>query len=73
VAGAQVTYRPGADATSEEELRALAAIYRFILDCQAKKTEGGPATAPNDAERRSNEIGAESKYTNTRRQRRRNL
>ncbi len=44
-----VTYSPRPDTTQEGELNALAAVYRFILDCRARK-EGGPAlTAPNDA------------------------
>lgn len=38
--------RPGT--TPEAELDALASVYRFILDCRAKK-EGGPETAPKDA------------------------
>jgi hypothetical protein len=36
------------------ELDALAAVYSFILDCHAKKKEGGPATAPADDVKESN-------------------
>jgi hypothetical protein len=44
-----VTYSPRPDTTPEGELDALAAVYRFILDCHAKKM-GRPATSgPNDA------------------------
>jgi hypothetical protein len=43
----RITYTPRPDATPEAELDALANVYRFVLDCQAKK-EGGLATAPDD-------------------------
>jgi hypothetical protein len=39
-----ITYAPRPDATPEAELDALAAVYRFILDCRAKKI----AAEPND-------------------------
>ena len=44
---ASVVYTPR-EATPEAELDALAAVYRFILDCRAKQ-EGGLATAPTYA------------------------
>ena len=34
---ARIIYLPHSDATPEGELIALANVYRFILDCQAKK------------------------------------
>jgi hypothetical protein len=39
----RITYAPRPDATPEAELDALAAVYRFILDCRAKRlaTESG--------------------------------
>jgi hypothetical protein len=43
----RITYVPRPDANPQAELDALRNIYRFILDCKAKK-EGGPTTAPND-------------------------
>jgi hypothetical protein len=32
-----IIYTQRADTTAETELNALAAVYRFILDCHAKK------------------------------------
>ena len=34
---ARIVYEPSADATPETESAALAAVYRIILDCRAKK------------------------------------
>jgi hypothetical protein len=48
----RVTYTPRSDATPEGELNMLANVYRFILDCHAKKMAAEPALAPdsrNDA------------------------
>ena len=45
--GARIIYTPRPDVTPEAEISALATVYRFILDCHARK-EGGPATAPDD-------------------------
>ena len=42
-----IVYTPRSDAAPEAELVALASVYRFILDCRAKK-EGGPPTTPKD-------------------------
>jgi hypothetical protein len=48
----RITYTPRSDATPESELSALAAVYRFILDCHAKK-EGRPTTSgPENAKER---------------------
>jgi hypothetical protein len=47
-----VTYMPRPDATPEAEVNMLANIYRFILDCHAKKEAAEPAPKPdicNDA------------------------
>ena len=33
----KIVYPPRHDTTPETELNALAAVYRFILDCHAKK------------------------------------
>jgi hypothetical protein len=41
-------YRPRLDTTAERELDALAAVYRFLLDCHAKKS--AVPSAPDDAE-----------------------
>ena len=37
-----LTYTPRPDTTPEAELNALAAVYRFILDCHAKKKVAEP-------------------------------
>ena len=51
------TYAPHAGATPEEELRELASVYRLVvLDCRTN--EGSQPGAPDDTERRSDEIDA---------------
>ena len=40
---ARIVYEPSADATPETESAALAAVYRIILDCRAKK-KAAPST-----------------------------
>jgi hypothetical protein len=44
VAKPSIVYRPREEATPEAELKALAAIYKFVLGCHAKKED-----APKDA------------------------
>ncbi len=44
----RIAYKARPDATPEGELNALAAVYKFVLDCRAKK-KAAPATAPDDA------------------------
>jgi hypothetical protein len=46
----RISYTPNPDATPEGEKSALAAVYKFLLDCYEKK-KGGPTTAPNDAKK----------------------
>jgi hypothetical protein len=43
-----ITYTRRSDATSEAEVAALGAIYKFVLDCHAKK-EAAPESRPDDA------------------------
>ena len=43
----RVVYASRPDSTQESERAALASVYRFILDRQARK-KGGAATAPDD-------------------------
>ena len=51
-APAHIRYAQRPDATPEAELSALAAVYRFVLDCRAKKEAAtSPVNRPNDAER----------------------
>jgi hypothetical protein len=47
-APAHIRYAQRPDATPEAELSALAAVYRFVLDCRAKK-EAAPESRPDDA------------------------
>ncbi len=47
-----ITYSTRPDATPETELSALAAVYRFVLDCHAKK-EAAPESRPEDEKERS--------------------
>jgi hypothetical protein len=35
----RIVYRPREDATPEAELKALAAVYKFVLGCHAKKED----------------------------------
>jgi hypothetical protein len=56
----RIEYAPRPDATPEAELSALAAVYRFVLDCRAKK-EAAPESRPEDPERRSDEIRAKAR------------
>jgi hypothetical protein len=44
----RVIYTPRPDATPEAEVSALAAVYKFVLDCHAKK-EAAPESRPDDA------------------------
>jgi hypothetical protein len=43
----RITYTSRPDATPQAELNVLANVYRFILDCHAKK-KGGPAKTALD-------------------------
>lgn len=58
-----VAYAPRPDATPETELNALASVYKFVLDCRAKK-EGSHPGAPDDA-KGSMHDRASQKYTRT--------
>ena len=44
---ARIIYTPRPDATPESEATALAAVYKFVLDCRAKK-KGRPTTSGPD-------------------------
>lgn len=56
--GSHTIYRPCPGVTPEEARTLRACAWAYIFDCHAKK-KGGPETAPEDAERRSNGIGAD--------------
>jgi hypothetical protein len=43
----RMTYTPHPDTPPEAELDALATVYKFILDCHAKKKAAEPAPEPD--------------------------
>ena len=43
----RITYTQRSDATLEAELNVLANVYRFILDCHAKKKAVVPTPEPD--------------------------
>ncbi len=56
-----ITYATRPDSTPEGEMNALANVYRFILDCHAKK-EAAPASRPDDAKEIKN-VSRHNEYT----------
>jgi hypothetical protein len=44
----RIIYAPRPDATPEAEIATLAAVYKFVLHCHAKK-EAAPESRPDDA------------------------
>jgi hypothetical protein len=46
----RVTYTPRSDTSSELEAAALAAAYRYILDCHAKKKAAEDGGGEDDVE-----------------------
>ncbi len=63
MSSSRITYTPRPDATPEGELNALAAVYRIILDCYAKKNAAGRLPSPdghNAEERFKNDSSAET-------------
>ncbi len=54
-----VAYAPRADTTPEVELSALSSIYKFVLDCRAKKNAVGAGhTDGDDAKGSRHEVRA---------------
>lgn len=47
MSSSRIIYAPRPDTTPETEISALGNVYRFILDCHAKKEDTRPG-APND-------------------------
>jgi hypothetical protein len=43
-----ITYTPRPDVSSEGELNALTTVYRFILNCHAKKNAAGVTSTNGD-------------------------
>jgi hypothetical protein len=56
-----ISYTPRANTTSEAEIGALANVYKFVLDCRAKK-EAAPESRPDDA-RKDQDAGTYSHCT----------
>jgi hypothetical protein len=54
----RVTYTPRPDATPEAEICALVSVYAFILQKNQERQRATRLGSPDDAERRSDEIGA---------------
>ena len=50
MSSARITYTPRPDATPESELDALAAIYKFVLECHATKKAVDPTGGQNEVE-----------------------
>ena len=59
---ARIIYTPRADATSESETAALAAVYRFLLDRHVKQEAARPG-GPHDAKEIEHDCAADPQYT----------
>jgi hypothetical protein len=46
----RISYTTRLDTSQEAEATALSAVYKFVLDCHAKK-EAAPESRPDDADR----------------------
>ena len=57
----QFVYTAHPDATPETEAAALACVYRFVLDCHAKK-KAAPESRPDGREESKNDPTAEPEY-----------
>jgi hypothetical protein len=57
VSAPRITYVPRPDATQEAELNALASVYRFILDCRAKKNAAGVTSTNGTSVRYTEGVG----------------
>jgi len=61
---AQSIYTPRLDVTPEAELNALAAVYKFVLDSNAKKQDRPAKSGPENAKVGStDDPPATAKYT----------
>jgi hypothetical protein len=59
VSSPRISYSARPDATPEAELSTLVNVYKFVLDCHAKK-EAAPESRPDDAK----EINSVSRHNN---------
>jgi hypothetical protein len=58
----RIAYVPHAIATPEDEVAALASVYRYILDCHAKK-EAALESRPDDVRKDQDAHTATRQYT----------
>ena len=63
MSGLAINYAARADATTETELSAVANVYRFVLDCHAKKDAAGVTSTNGDDAKGSQHDRARQKYT----------
>jgi hypothetical protein len=56
----RITISPNADTTHVKAREIRARAWAFVFECLRAKQEGGPTTAPDNPERRSDEIRARS-------------
>jgi hypothetical protein len=56
----RIAYAPRANALAKTEIAVLANIYKFALDCHAKREATRPSS-PDDPEKRSDEIRAKTR------------
>ncbi len=59
----RVQYVPREDVTPETELSALGNVYRFILDCHAKKNAAGVTSTNGDDAKGSQNVSRHTQYT----------
>jgi hypothetical protein len=52
-----IIYIPRPDATQEAELNALASVYRFVLNCRAKKNAAGVTSTNGTSVRHTEGVG----------------
>jgi hypothetical protein len=52
-----IVYRSRADVTPEMEFSALGNVYRFVLDCHAKKNAAGMTSTNGTILRNTKEVG----------------
>ena len=62
MSGLRIVYTPRPNATPEGELNALASVYRFILDCNAKKKAARLGDS-DDAKEIKNDYADTENYT----------
>jgi len=58
-----ITYAPRPDTTPETEISALGNVYRFILDCHAKKNAAGVTSTNGDDAKGSQNVSRHTQYT----------